>query len=209
MPDETSPPAELAALQAAGDDRREVLGRVFDAHRKRLLKMIHVRMDPRVKARFGASDVLQEAFLEVTDRVDDYLADPRLPFFLWLRIITAQRLIRLHRMHLGAKRRDVRRQIGMDGGAFPAATSIALLDELVARGTTPTQALVRASHRDRVLRALDEMKDDDREVLVLRHFEELSNVEAARELGIGEAAASKRHIRALRRLEEILGPETG
>ena len=204
MPQDPASSPEVTALQAAGEDRRQVLGTLLEEHRRRLLKMVHMRMDPRLKARVSASDVLQEAWLEVDDRIGDYLEEPKLPFFLWLRILTAQRLIRLQRKHIGAKKRDVRRQSPIAGGAMPAATSVAMIGELAARGTTPTQALARGERKALLAVALDGMKEEDRAVLVLRHFEELSNEESALELGITPAAASKRYIRALRRLHEIL-----
>jgi RNA polymerase sigma-70 factor (ECF subfamily) len=166
--------------------------------------MVELRMDPRLRARLGASDVLQDAFVEASERLGDYLADPRMPFFLWLRFITAQRLLALHRRHLEAKKRDARRQVAAGGRGFPAATSIALAANLVDRGTTPTEGAVREELRRRLEDALDKMTPQDREVLVLRHFEELSNAEAARELGIEESAASKRYLRALKRLREVL-----
>lgn len=201
------PPREdkdLAALQAASADRAEVLGELLEAHRRRLLKMVHLRMDPRLKARAGASDVLQDAFVEAAERIDDYLQDPRLPFFLWLRIITAQRLIRLQRKHIGAKKRDVRRQVPMDASPMPNADSVAIARELIARGTTPTQAMARDEMKAYIAAAIDSMKPEDRDILILRHFEELSNAEAAAELGIEAPAASKRYVRALRRLHEVL-----
>lgn len=195
---------DLERLQRAAGDRPQALAAALGRHRQRLLRMVEVRMHPALRARMGASDVLQEAWLEIQTRLGDYLADPRMPFFLWIRFITAQKLMAMHRRHLGAKKRDARRQVSADRRGFPAATSVALVDRLVAGGTTPTQGVVKAELRAQLEEALDRMSDADREVLVLRHFEELTNVEAARELGIEPPAASKRYVRALRRLREIL-----
>lgn len=200
---------EAAALAAAGPNRSEALGALLESHRRRLLKMVHLRMDPRLKTRLGASDVLQDAFVDVNQRIDDYLADPRMPFFLWLRFITAQRLVSLHRHHVGTKKRDVRRQVE---AGLPAASTPALVDRILAGGTSPTQGVVREEVRIRVGSLLDGMNASDREILVLRHFEELSNAEAAQELSIEAPAASKRYVRALRRLRDALdeaglGPE--
>ncbi len=201
----TSPaPDPEAALLAAAEDRGEALGRLLERHRRRLLKMIHLRMDPRLQARVGASDVLQDAFFDAGRRVGAYLADPRMPFFLWLRFLTAQSLAARHREHLGARRRDVRRQV--DGGR-PDASGPAVVDLLVANGTTPTEGVAREETRVRVLAALERLGETDREILVLRHFEELGNEEAAFELGIEPPAASKRYVRALRRLREALCAE--
>lgn len=195
---------DVEALQRAGDDRDRRLGELFERHRLRLERMVALRMDPAVRQRVGASDVLQEAYLEIADRLGDYLQDPRMPFFLWIRFITAQRLLKLHRHHAGTKKRDVRRQVRIDAPASPAATSAALVDHLAATGVTPSGVAVVGEMRLQLEAALDRMNPTDREVLVLRHFEELSNVETAEALGIGVDAASKRYLRALARLREVL-----
>jgi RNA polymerase sigma-70 factor (ECF subfamily) len=202
----TSGEPEVARLREAGPDRERALGEVLERHRRRLLKMVHLRMDPRLRARLGASDVVQETFVEVARRLPAYLADPRMPFFLWLRFLTAERLIAAHRRHVLAARRDARRERG-PGALEP--TSEAIADQVAAGGTTPTEGAARAEARARVLEALEGMDPDDRRVLAMRHFEELSNVETARELGIEESAASKRYVRALGRLREVLGPAGG
>jgi RNA polymerase sigma-70 factor (ECF subfamily) len=196
------PDPEVAALREAGADRERAFGELFDRHRRRLLKMVHLRMDARLRARVGASDVLQDAFVEASRRLPDYLDDPKMPFFLWLRFLTAQRLLMLHRRHLLTGKRDARRDA--HGRAIPDATNDSLADQLEARGTTPTQGAARAEFRARILQTLDAVDPDDRRVLALRHFEELTNVEAARELGIEPAAASKRYVRALKRLKAAL-----
>ena len=195
---------EVAALAAAGDERGDVLAGALERHRARLLRMIDIRMHPALRGRVGASDVLQEAYLDISGRIGDYLKDPRMPFFLWIRFLTAQKLMELHRRHLGAQKRDARRQVSRGREGFPAATLVTLVNLLVGRGTTPTQAVARGEMRLQLEEALERMNAADREVLVLRHFEELTNIEAARELGIEPAAASKRYVRALKRLKEIL-----
>jgi len=197
---------EVEALAAAGDDVEEALGGLWQEHRRRLLKMVHLRMDPRLKGRVGASDVLQDAYVEISRRVRDYLADPRMPFFLWLRFITAQRLAALHREHIGAQKRDLRREVEL---GMPAASTPALVDQLMARGTTPTQRIAREERRVQLAQALDRLEPGDREILALRHFEELSNLEAAKELGIQPPAASKRYVRALDRLQGLLDAVAG
>lgn len=161
-------------------------------------------MHPAVRGRVGASDVLQETYIDVAGRIADYLKDPRMPFFLWVRFLTAQKLMALHRRHLGAQKRDVRRQVSRGRPEFPSASSVTLAKYLLAQGTTPTQAIAQGEMRLQLEEALDDMGPADREVLVLRHFEELTNVEAARELGIEPAAASKRYMRALKRLRAVL-----
>jgi len=195
---------ELEALLAAGQNRPQVLGELFEAHRRRLLKMVHMRMDPNLRGRVSASDVIQEAYMEISARVGDYLADPRMPFFLWLRFLTAQKLVALYRHHAGAQKRDVRRQVRIQPGAFPDASSVVMAQELAGNLTSPSGNAMRVEARLQVEQALDQMNPSDRDVLVLRHFEELSNAEAAVELGIQESAASKRYLRALQRLRKIL-----
>ena len=166
--------------------------------------MVHLRMDPKLRARVSPSDVLQEAFVEISARVGDYLDNPRMPFFLWLRLTTAQQLVAAYRHHVEIQKRDVRRQVRIDRGAFPEASSAVMADRLVGALTTPSGAAMQAEARRQIESALDQLSDKDREVLVMRHFEELSNVEAAQELGIEEPAASKRYLRALQRLRRIL-----
>lgn len=191
---------DLAAFRDAPGDPQAVLGARFEKHRERLQRMIELRMDPILRQRIGASDVLQEAFVEISGRLGDYLLDPRMPFFLWIRFITAQKLLGLYRFHAGAKKRDIRRQIANAPAEFPEATTDALIDRLSATGVTPSGVAVEGELRAQLQEALGSMNELDREVLVLRHFEALSNIETARELGIGIDAASKRYIRALDRL---------
>lgn len=181
-----------------------MLGTLFEAHRRRLLKMVDVRMDPRLRARVSPSDVLQEAFVEISARVGDYLDDPHMPFFLWLRLTTAQQLVAAYRHHVKIQKRDVRRQVRIERGAYPDASSAVMADRLVGALTTPSGAAMQAEARRQIETALDTMRANDREVLVMRHFEELSNAETAQELGIEESAASKRYLRALQRLRRIL-----
>ncbi len=126
-----------------------------------------------------------------------------MPFFVWIRFITAQRLLKLYRFHVGAQKRDARREVA-HGAAGPAATSIALVDHLMASGITPSVVAAEGELRARLMEALEEMNELDREVLVLRHFEEMSNVEAAKALDIETNTASKRYVRALQRLAQVL-----
>jgi RNA polymerase sigma-70 factor (ECF subfamily) len=149
-------------------------------------------------------DVLQEAYLDVARRFPEYAAAPTVPFYLWLRALTGQRLIDLHRHHLGAEMRDAGREVSLHRGALPAASSASLAQQLLAGLTSPTQAAIRHEMQLRLQEALNSMDAIDREVVVLRHFEELNNTEAAEVLGIEPAAASKRYIRAIRRLKVIL-----
>src|SRR5262245_53830258 len=193
---------DLLLRAEAGDERART--DLFEAFRQRLRSMVRLRMDRRLAGRIDPSDVLQEADLDFERRLPAYFAERKVPFFLWLRGLTGQRLVDFHRMHLGAQMRDAGQEVSLYQGALPAASSVSLANQLLGRLTSPTQAAVRAEMQVRLQEALNAMDALDREVLVLRHFEELSNSETADVLGIQKAAASKRYIRALARLKEIL-----
>jgi RNA polymerase sigma-70 factor (ECF subfamily) len=206
----TGPPiddADLLRQAKAGD--QQALATLFARSRDRLRKMVRLRLDHRLSGRIDTSDVLQDAWLDVARRFPEFAANPPLPFFLWLRALTGQRLVDLHRFHLGAEMRDAGREISLTRGALPAASSASLAQQLLAGLTSPTQAAIRQELQMRLQEALNSMDPIDREVVVLRHFEELSNTEAAEVLGIEPPAASKRYIRAIRRLKAILDAVPG
>jgi RNA polymerase sigma-70 factor (ECF subfamily) len=196
------PSDELLRRAGAGD--LHALAELFDRYRDRLRRMVRLRMDRRLRGRVDPSDVLQEAQVEILRRAAAYAADPRLPPFLWIRFITGQRLMALHRHHLGARLRSAGQEIALHHGPMPQATSASLAEMLLGRLTSPTQAAQRAEVRLHLQEALNGMDRLDREVLSLRHFEELSNAEVAQLLGLSKTAASNRYIRALERLREGL-----
>lgn len=198
---------QLIERLRAGD--REAFNEVFTRHRGRLRRMVEMRMDWRLQARLDASDVLQEAFLEAALRMNDYLREPTLPLFLWLRLIVGERLTRLHRQHLGTKMRDAGREVSLYREPLPAASSMALAAQLLGKQTSPSQAALRAERMLRLQDALNTLDPIDREVLSLRHFEELTRAETAKILGIEESAAAKRYVRALKRLKDILAALPG
>ena len=201
--------AEALLEHAAGGDA-QALGQLFERHRARLEMMVRLRLDRRLQGRLDPADVLQEAYLEVARRFGEYAAGGRdLPFFLWLRLLTGQKLAELHRHHLGAKMRNAGLEVSLYHGPLPRASSASLAELLMGRLTSASRAAIRAETQLRVQEALNSMPELDREVLVLRHFEMLSNEETARELGIKPSAASNRHVRALRRLEEALAQGSG
>ena len=207
MPNDADSPDALLPRALAGD--AAALGRLFEQHRGRLRQMVRLRLDRRLYGRLDPSDVLQEAYLDLARRLPEYAANPALPFYLWLRSLTGQRLIDLHRRHLGAKMRDAGQEVSLHRGALPQASSASLAHHLLGRLTSPTQAAVRAELQLRVQEALNSLDPIDREVLTLRHFEMLSNEETAQVLGVKKSAASNRYIRALRRLKEILSAIPG
>jgi RNA polymerase sigma-70 factor (ECF subfamily) len=192
----------LLEKAAAGD--QEAWGDLLARHRNRLHTMISLRLDQRLAGRIDASDVLQEAFLAASLQLKDYAADRSIPFFLWLRLVAGQKLVALHRHHLGKQMRDAGREVALYQGALPEASSTALAARLLGREPAPSEAAMRAELALRLEAALNSMDPLDREVLVLRHFEQLTNGETAQVLNIQQAAASKRYIRALRRLKDIL-----
>jgi RNA polymerase sigma-70 factor (ECF subfamily) len=202
MRDKSSAHDELLRRARAGD--QQALADLFAQYRDRLRGMVRLRLDRRLQGRVDPSDVLQEAYLDVARRAPDYFSNPTLPFFLWLRLLTGQRLVDIHRKHLGAQMRDAGQEVSLYRGALPQASSAALAAQLLGRLTSPTQAVVRAEMQVRLQEALNSMDPIDREVLTLRHFEELTNTETAEVLGIQKAAASNRYVRALRRLKQIL-----
>jgi RNA polymerase sigma-70 factor (ECF subfamily) len=194
--------AELLRRAAGGDT--EALGTLFARHRDALRRMVRLRLDRRLQGRLDPSDVLQEAYLEFARSLNDYVKDPALPLFLWLRLLTGRKLHALHRHHLGTKARDAGREVSLHCSALPQPSSASLAAQLLGRYTTPSEAVARAELQLRVQEALNGMDDLDREILALRHFEQLSNAETALVLGLSETAASNRFVRALRRIRKIL-----
>jgi RNA polymerase sigma-70 factor (ECF subfamily) len=197
----------LTSRIQAGDQR--ALGDFFARHCERLRRMVRLRLDRRLQGRIDPEDVLQEAFLDAARRLAEYAADPKMPPFLWLRFLTMQRLQTLHRLHLGVKSREASREVSLYNGSLPAADSKSLAAQLLGRLTTPSRAAIRAEIQIKIQEALNAMDPIDREVLALRHFEELNNGETAAVLGLHKAAASNRYVRALRRLKVVLSPALG
>ena len=202
MENNSTESVDLIERARAGD--REALSALLTRHRDRLRRMVEMRLDTRLQARIYASDVVQEAYVEVVERLEEYLRDPKMPLFLWLRLVVGERLMNLHRHHLGTQMRDAGREVSLYRGAMPEASSAALAAQLLGHATRPSEAAIRAEVKIRLQEALNTMDPLDREVLALRHFEQLSPAEAASVLGIKEKAAGMRYVRAIRRLKEIL-----
>jgi RNA polymerase sigma-70 factor, ECF subfamily len=200
---------DAATHSPVGSGEKLELTDLFERHRSRLRLMVHLRLDRRVQARVDSSDVLQEAFLEAAERYERYRANPTMPPFLWLRFLVGQRLVQMHRQHLGVKARSAGREVSLFHGALPQANSESLAAQLLGKLSSPSQAAMRSELQVRLQEALNSMDEFDREVLVLRHFEQLTNVETAQVLGIQQRAASKRYVTALRRLKDILGTIPG
>jgi RNA polymerase sigma-70 factor, ECF subfamily len=204
LADETAP---LINRIIRGD--REALAELFLLYRPRLWRMVNFRMHPRLHGRLDPDDVLQEAYLRAVDRMDYFLREASHSSFIWCRMIVSQTLVDLHRRHLQAEKRDASRELSIDGRWSSGATSSSLAFHLQGHLTSPSSALSRAELAQQLETALGGMSDIDREVLALRHFEELSNSDAARVLEMSEQAASARYVRALARLKQILDTVPG
>lgn len=202
----TDDPIEL--IRHGGTDPH-VLGRLWDQYRDRLRRVVRLRLDRRLQGRVDSDDVLQEAFLDFQARAAEYARQPDMPFFLWLRFLTGQRLQLVHRQHLGTQMRDAGREVSLHRGAMPQATSVSLAAQLLGRFTSVTQAVQRAEMQLTLQEAINGLDPIDREILALRHFEELSNDETAQVLDLKPSAASSRHVRALKRLRDVLKSTPG
>jgi len=200
--DESSEISGLLRRAAEGDV--QAIDALFARYETRLKRMVRLRMNRTLSARVDVSDVLQDAYVVVAKSLAEYLRNPSLPFFLWLRHITGQKLIEIHRRHLGAQARDAGRDVLLGGAAGPEATSENLAAQLIGRLSSPSSAAQKAELRARVQAALDGLDPIDREILSLRHFEQLSNVETAALLGLAVPSASSRYVRALKRLKSAL-----
>jgi RNA polymerase sigma-70 factor, ECF subfamily len=207
MNDPASDTVHLIERLRAGD--RRALADLFQRHRDRLRRMIELRMDPRLQGRIDASDVLQDGFIDLAQRVDSYLGDPSLPVFLWLRLVVSDRLAMVHRHHLGTKMRDVSQEVSLYRDPLPQASSAALASMLLGRLTTPSNAAIRAEQILQIQEAVNSLDPLDREIVALRHFEQLTRAETAVVLGITEEAGAKRYIRALKKLKAILATMPG
>jgi RNA polymerase sigma-70 factor, ECF subfamily len=191
------------------EDRKRILGDLFTGHRGRLRAMVGLRLDPRLRSRLDTSDVLQETYLEAQRRLDRYLEAPAIPLYLWLRRLAAQKLIDAQRVHLGAQKRAAFREVPLKDPTIPHATSEALALVLVEKGPSPSELAARSELKARLEAVLEGMEPIDRDILALRHFEQLTVPESAQALGIGEAAAQKRYLRALEKPRDILSGMPG
>ncbi len=202
MPGNSSETEQLLEQAAGGD--KESLGRLLTRHEDRLRRMVAFRLDQRLQGRLDVSDVIQEVYLSVAQHLAEYQKQESLPFFLWLRGVAGNKLRELHRHHLGTQMRDAGREVSLYQGSMPETTSAALAAQLLGHATRPSEAAIRAEVKIRLQEALNSMDPLDREVLALRHFEQLTPTETAQVLGIKEKAAGMRYVRALRRLKDIL-----
>jgi RNA polymerase sigma-70 factor (ECF subfamily) len=195
---------ELVERARGGDPEARQL--LLTCHRQRLRQMVALRMDRRLRARVDPSDVVQEALLDAAQELSDYLRQRPLPFYPWLRQLAWDRLLELHRRHLYAQKRSVRLE-DPEALALPDESAVQLVQRLLAGGSSPSERLLREELRGRVQAALAQLSPRDREVLVLRHLEQLTTHETAAVLGITPGAVKTRHLRALERLRSLLGDD--
>lgn len=202
MTEAMSDSSQIIQRVRAGED--EALAEFFHTQRGRLRRLVEFRLDPRLRGRLDPDDILQEGYLAAVKRKRHFRGDDEASLFVWLRLVVQQTLVDAHRRHLGAKQRDAYRETPLHRRTPAGPTSASLAVTLVGSLTTPTLAVRRAELSEQLAAALEQMDPTDREVLALRHFEELTNQEVAEELGIQQKAASIRYVRALKRLKRIL-----
>jgi RNA polymerase sigma-70 factor (ECF subfamily) len=204
--DQSDPHNDLLLRVKQGD--QQALAELFSTHRDRLWRIINFRLDSRLLGRVDADDVLQEAYLAASQRIEHFVDDNAQSFFIWLRLIANQTLIDVHRRHLGAKMRDANRDMSIHAH-YAQATSMSIASQLLGNFTSPSQVAMRDEVANQLDHAIESMAPIDREVLALRHFEELSNSEVAEVLGIQQKAASIRYVRALKRLKDVVNQIPG
>ena len=192
-------------LRCAQQGDQDAVRQLIERHREPLRRLIHLRLDRALQRRVDASDVVQDVLLEASRRLSDYLRDPAMPFHLWLRQIARDHLIDVHRRHRLAERRTVDREQPLDAPAFAHRSSIDLAADLKDHELTPAAAAIRQELERRLHEVIAQLDEDDREILLMRYFEQMSNQEIAQALGLSEAAAGMRHLRALRRMRTLMG----
>ena len=192
-------------LRDAGDGNGEAVNRLLERHRQSLRRLVQMRLDRALAGRVDASDIVQDVMLEASRRLGDFISDARLPFHLWLRQLAKDRIIDMHRRHRVAKRRSVDREQSLAAPEFADRSSMDLAAQLCDHELTPAAENIRRELERRFLTALEELDDDDRDIVLMRHYEHLGNSEVAAALDISPAAAGMRHLRALRKLRDILG----
>jgi RNA polymerase sigma-70 factor, ECF subfamily len=195
-------------LDKARQGEAAAVEQLLTTHREPLRRMIGMRLDPALAARVDASDVVQDVLLEAHKRLQDYLRNPVMPFHLWLRHIAKDHMIDAHRRHRQAQRRSLDREQPIVPAAMSDQSSFELAGQLLDSEVTPASAAIRRELQRRLDAAVAELPEDDREVILMRHGEQLSNQDVAAAFDLTEAAASMRYLRAIRRLRAILLPES-
>lgn len=193
---------ELVNRIIRGD--QQALAEMFLRFRPSLWRMVNFRLHPQLQGRVDVDDVLQEAWIKAMGQIDHFLTDASRSCFVWFRMIVSQTLVDLHRRHLGAAKRSAAKEFSIHSGWSPESTSYSIAFHLLGSMTSPSYAALRAELSKQLDTALQGMSEIDREVLALRHFEELTNSETAQVLEMSEQATSARYVRALSRLKQVL-----
>lgn len=207
---ETEKTQELLIGVQGGDG--DAVNRLLERHRDAIRRLVQMRLDVRIQRRVDVSDVVQDVFVEANRRLTDYVQNPQMPFHLWLRQIAKDRIIDAHRRHRGSAKRSVDREQAMNVPAGMDRSSIELAAQIVDPELTPAAAATQHEMAQRVEAAIAQLGEQDGEIIIMRHYEHLSNQEIAQALELTEPAASMRYLRAVRKLREILGSgksETG
>jgi RNA polymerase sigma-70 factor (ECF subfamily) len=189
-------------VRRARDGDHSAVARLFDRFRERLRRMVAVRMDDRLLSRVDPSDIVQEALVDALRELPEYLRERPVAFYPWLRHIAWKRLVALHRRHIRSRQRSVARE--RSPVDFKDGSSVHLAAHLASNELAPGARLVRKEMHDRVRKAVEQLEPDFREILVLRHLEQLSVAEVAELLDIAAGTVKSRHFRALERLRSML-----
>ncbi len=194
-------------LAAARDGKTGAVDDLLGEFREPLRKVIGMRLDPVLARRVDASDIVQDVLIEANQRLKEYLGKPDMPFHLWLRHLAQDRIIDTHRRHRLAQRRSVDREQPINRPAWADDSASGLVSQLVDTDRTPATQAIQEELARKLTAAVNELGDDDREIILLRHHEQMANQDVATLLGLTEAAASMRYLRALRRLRAVLLPD--
>ncbi|HIE97033.1 MAG: sigma-70 family RNA polymerase sigma factor [Fuerstiella sp.] len=194
-------------LIGAKDGDSQAVNDLIERHRQAVRRLVQMRLDNAVARRVDASDVVQDVMFEASRRLADYLQNPSMPFHIWLRQLAKDRVIDMHRRHRAAQRRSVDREQHVTNLGNDDKSTADLASLLKDTQLTPAAATVRKEMEQRFLQALNELNEDDRELIMMRHFEHLGNGEVAVALGLSAPAAGMRYLRAIRRLRESLGTD--
>jgi RNA polymerase sigma-70 factor (ECF subfamily) len=194
----------LDEARAGGDG---AVDRLLGEFREPLRRVIGLRLDPVLARRVDASDVVQDVLIEANRRLTEYLRAPAMPFHLWLRHLAQDQIIDTHRRHRQAQRRSIDREQAPARPAWADESSMQLAAQLVDAERTPASEAIHQELQRRLEAAMADLGEDDRDIILMRHHEQLSNQDVAAALGLTEAAASMRYLRALRKLRAALVPE--
>lgn len=191
-------------LAGAKDGNADAVNRLMERHRDALRRMVQMRLDQKIQRRVDVSDVVQDVLVEANRRLRDYLANPGMSFHLWLRQIAKDRIIDAHRRHRVSAKRSVDLEQALAAPAGVDHSTLDLVARLCDQELTPAAAVAQKELAQQVEAALTQLGEQDCEIIVMRHYEQLSNQEVAQALELTEPAASMRYLRALRRLRTLL-----